>query len=549
MNIVPSRLAQKLILSLTIIVIIVAGVSGFLNVKTQERQLLDAMVLGADQLSNGITSATWHAMLADDREAAYEVMQTIATKQGIDRIRIFNRDGKIMFSTRHEENEQVEKNAEPCSPCHTTLHPLSKVDIPSRARIFDNPDGSRRLTMITPIYNEPSCSQGVCHAHPAETKVLGVLDVALDLDRVDKEVANVRNSVFAVTGVEILLIALFIIFFTRNFVDIPIRKLIDGTRAVSAMNLDQPIDIKASEELSVLAKSFNTMRERLKRSIDENVQFTQSLETKVDERTAQLKAAHQKLLQSDRLASLGQLSASVAHEINNPLSGVLNLSMLMQRILKDNGIPPDRIEEFRKYLSQVVNETSRVGHIVSDLLAFSRRSKPQSSIADLNGIVKTTLALISHKLKLMNVETELTLEQQLPAVQCDGSQMQQVVLNLVMNGAEATLSKGGGKVSINTRSVPKENSVILEVQDTGDGISPENLSKIFDPFFTTKGEGKGVGLGLAVVYGIVEAHRGDIEVKSKPGEGTTFIVTLPLLNEERPQIPGTVATSEMERMG
>ncbi len=549
MNIVPSRLAQKLILSLTIIVIIVASVSGFLNVKTQERQLLDAMVLGADQLSNGITSATWHAMLSDDREAAYEVMQTIATKQGIDRIRIFNRDGKIMFSTRHEENEQVEKNAEPCSPCHATLHPLSKVDIPSRARIFDNPDGSRRLTMITPIYNEQSCSQGVCHAHPAETKVLGVLDVALDLDRVDKEVANVGNRVFAVTGVEILLIALFIIFFTRNFVDIPIRKLIDGTRAVSAMNLDQPIDIKASEELSVLARSFNTMRERLKQSIDENVHFTQSLETKVDERTAQLKAAHQKLLQSDRLASLGQLSASVAHEINNPLSGVLNLSMLMQRILKDDGIPPDRIEEFRKYLSQVVNETSRVGHIVSDLLAFSRRSKPQSSIADLNGIVKTTLALISHKLKLMNVETELTLELHLPAVQCDGSQMQQVVLNLVMNGAEATLNNGGGKVSISTRSVPKENSVILEVNDTGDGISPENLEKIFDPFFTTKGEGKGVGLGLAVVYGIVEAHRGDIEVKSKPGEGTTFIVTLPLLNEERPRPLGPVATSEMERTG
>lgn len=549
MNIVPSHLAQKLILSLTIIVIIVAGVSGFLNVKTQERQLLDAMVLGADQLSNGITSATWHAMLADDRGAAYEVMQTIATKQGIDRIRIFNRDGKIMYSTRQEENEQVEKNAEPCSPCHATLHPLSKVDIPSRARIFDNPDGSRRLTMITPIYNEQSCSQAVCHAHPAETKVLGVLDVALDLDRVDKEVANVRNSVFAVTGVEILLIGLFIIFFTRNFVDIPIRKLIDGTRAVSAMNLDQPIDIKASEELSVLARSFNTMRERLKHSMDENVQFTQSLETKVDERTAQLKAAHQKLLQSDRLASLGQLSASVAHEINNPLSGVLNLSMLMQRILGHDGIPPDRVEEFRKYLSQVVNETSRVGHIVSDLLAFSRRSKPQSSIADLNGIVKTTLALISHKLKLMNVETELALEHDLLAVRCDGSQMQQVVLNLVMNGAEATLSKGGGTVSISTRSVPKENIVLLEVKDTGDGISPENLSKIFDPFFTTKGEGKGVGLGLAVVYGIVEAHRGDIEVKSKPGEGTTFIVTLPLLSEERPQPSGSVATSEMERMG
>jgi len=535
MNIVPSRLAQKLILSLTVIVIIVASISGFFSVKTQERQLLDAMILGADQLSNGITSATWHAMLADDRNAAYEVMQTIAAKQGINRIRIFNRDGKIMFSTKPEEAQQVEKSAEPCSPCHSTLHPLAKVDIPSRARIFRNPDESRRLTMITPIYNEPSCSQAACHAHPTKTKVLGVLEVALNLDRVDKELANVRNRVFAVTGFEIVLIALFIIFFTRNFVDSPIRKLIEGTRAVSAMQLDKPIDVKASQELSELARSFNTMRERLKQSIDENDQFTQSLETKVEQRTAQLKAAHQKLLQSDRLASLGQLSASVAHEINNPLSGVLNLSMLMQRILKDDGIPTTRIEEFRRYLSQVVNETSRVGHIVSDLLAFSRRSKPLSGLADLHRIIQTTLSLVSHKLKLMNVEIDLHLENDLPKFRGDSSQMQQVVINLVMNGAEATLSKGEGKVTITTTSNKKDNTIVLEVRDSGDGIPPENLSKIFDPFFTTKGEGKGVGLGLAVVYGIVEAHRGEIEVRSNPGEGTTFIVTLPFPNEEGTQ--------------
>jgi two-component system NtrC family sensor kinase len=440
-----------------------------------------------------------------------------------------------MFSTKPEEAQQLEKSAEPCSPCHSTLHPLAKVDIPSRARIFRNPDESRRLTMITPIYNEPSCSQAACHAHPTKTKVLGVLEVALDLDRVDKELANVRNRVFAVTGFEIVLIALFIIFFTRNFVDIPIRKLIEGTRAVSAMQLDRPIDVKASQELSELARSFNTMRERLKQSIDENVQFTQSLETKVEQRTAQLKAAHQKLLQSDRLASLGQLSASVAHEINNPLSGVLNLSMLMQRILKDDGIPSTRIEEFRRYLSQVVNETSRVGHIVSDLLAFSRRSKPLSGFADLNRIVHATLSLVSHKLKLMNVDVDLQLENDLPKFRGDASQMQQVVINLVMNGAEATLSKGHGKVAITTTSNKKDNTIVLEVKDSGDGIPQENLSKIFDPFFTTKGEGKGVGLGLAVVYGIVEAHRGEIEVRSSAGEGTTFTVTLPLSNEEETQ--------------
>ena len=145
------------------------------------------------------------------------------------------------------------------------------------------------------------------------------------------------------------------------------------------------------------------MRERLGLAMDEINQFTAKLETKVAERTEELRAAHQKLRQTDRLASLGQLAASVAHEINNPISGVLNLAMLMQRILKDDGIPPERIPEYRKYLAQVVQETSRVGRIVSDLLSFSRRSKPQRAEADLNRIVKTTLSLTSHKLKLANV--------------------------------------------------------------------------------------------------------------------------------------------------
>jgi two-component system NtrC family sensor kinase len=267
------------------------------------------------------------------------------------------------------------------------------------------------------------------------------------------------------------------------------------------------------------------MRDRLGTALGEINQFTQKLEIKVEERTQQLKAAQKKLLHNDRLASLGQLSASVAHEINNPVSGVLNLSMLMQRMLKDDGIPPDRIQEFRKYLSQVVNETARVGRIVSDLLSFSRRSKPQRAPADLNRIVKTTLSLAQHKMKLSNVSVEQNLCENLPLAACDPSQMQQVVLNLLLNAAEATQSKGDRHVRVSTEAADGE--VRLVIADNGEGIQPENLAKIFDPFFTTKSEGKGVGLGLAVSYGIVQEHGGDIEVKSQVGQGATFIVSLP----------------------
>ena len=542
----PRRLAQKLVVSLTLIVIVIGAISGLITVKTEQEHLLNAMITGADQLSKSITSATWHAMLDDHREAAYQVMQTIGRKQGIERIRMFNRTGRLMFSTEPDERAAAAgPQAEACAGCHDRLPPRETMNVSSRVRILAGRDGRRNLAMVTPIFNETACSQAACHAHPAAVRVLGVLDLRLNLDSADREIAQVKLGVLAVTGIEIFLISIFILFFTRRFVSVPIQQLIAGTKAVSAMKLDKPIDIiHSSEELDDLARSFNTMRERLGLAVDEINEFTQKLETKVVERTGELRAAHQKLRQSDRLASLGQLAASVAHEINNPISGVLNLSMLMQRILKDEGIPQERVAEFRKYLSQVVQETSRVGRIVSDLLAFSRRSKPQRAEADLNRIVKTTLSLVSHKLKLGNVGVDLDLADDLPLVRCDNSQIQQVVLNLVLNGAEATQGRSERRLAVRTRVAEGGAAAALSIQDNGEGVKPENLARIFDPFFTTKPEGKGVGLGLAVSYGIVEAHGGDIAVASRPGEGATFTVTLPVSGCAPEPEPATVGAEK-----
>ena len=300
------------------------------------------------------------------------------------------------------------------------------------------------------------------------------------------------------------------------------------------MNLDRPVQVSdGSDEISHLARAFEMMRESLRAARGEILKFTQTLEDKVEERSRQLQAAQQKLQYNDRLASLGTLAASVAHEINNPIAGVLNLSMLMQRILKDDGIPEGRVPEFRRYLAQVTNETSRVGRIVSDLLSFSRRGKPQRSAADLNRLVKTTVSLVDHKLKLANIALDMQVAEALPSVHCDGGQIQQVVLNLVLNAAESMQSRGSGTVTVKTWPGEDGNTVKLSVSDTGDGIPAEILPRIFDPFFTTKTDGKGVGLGLAVSYGIVQAHGGDIEAKSKVGEGTEFTLTLPL----QPPVP------------
>jgi len=536
------KLSPKLILSLTVLIIVISCVSGYLNFRTEKKQLVDTMVLGADQLSRSITSATWHAMHNDDRPAAYQIMRVIADKQGVDRIRIFNREGRLVFSTDPQEPPvPASQSSEVCIGCHSKGPVRDKLTEAQRVRYATSPQGIKTINMVTPIYNEASCSNASCHAHRASTKILGVVDVGLRLDPVRAETRAVTIQAVLVTFLEVAIGAAFVIFFTRHFVAVPIHQLIEGTKTVSAMELDRPIEItRRSQELDDLADSFNVMRVRLKLAVAELNEMQQTLENKVEERTKQLQAAQRKLVQSDRLSSLGQLAASVAHEINNPVSGVLNLSMLLERLMANGQYPPGREAEFRKYLGLISTETARVGRIVSDLLAFSRGSKPRRAPADLNKLVRTTLSLTEHKLKLVNAETILQLQENLPPVECDASQMQQIILNLVLNGAQAMQPRGGGKLTIRTRLLPDGENVELCVHDTGEGIAPENLPKIFDPFFTTKPEGKGVGLGLAVLYGIVQAHDGEVEVKSKRNEFTEFIVTLPLKSRNAAAQPETM---------
>lgn len=524
------RLDIKLILSLTVLIVAISCIGGYVTFRMQKQRLVETMVTGADQLSRSITSATWHAMLADDRTAAYEIMRVIADKHGVDRIRMFNREGQLTFSTDTQEKVVATTTAnEVCASCHNTTPILSKPAVNSRVRYATSPEGVKTLNIVTPIYNEPSCSNASCHAHSASTKVLGVLDVALRLDPVQQQTSAVTLQAVITTGSMVLVGAAFVILFTRRFVATPIRELINGTKALSVMKLDHPVEIShRSQELDELVDSFNRMRERLKVAVDDLNEMQQTLESKVEERGKQLQVAHRKLLQADRLASLGQLSASVAHEINNPISGVLNLSTLLERLMASGAFPAGREAEFQKYLGRISAETARVGRIVSDLLAFSRRSKPQRVPADLNKLVMSTVGLVSHKLKMNNAEAVLDLQQDLPQVECDPSQMQQVILNLTMNGAEAMQPKGGGQLTVRTRLLKEDDCVELSVIDTGEGISPENLTKIYDPFFTTKAEGKGVGLGLAVLYGIVKAHDGEVEVSSTKNVGTTFTITIPL---------------------
>jgi len=534
------RLVTKLMLAVAGVVAIIAVISGYTIYRAEERHMLDVVIAGADQLSGSITAATWHAMLADRRDDVYQTMQTIAEKQGIDRLRLFNGQGEVTFSTSAEDARRRFSLDDPqCSRCHKQGLRLATLPLRERVRIQEQEGGARRLSVITPIPNEPHCSNAACHAHPPQVRVLGILEVSLKLDTVDEELANMQTRIAVRALAEILLILPLIYFFARRFFTRPIDHLIASTKAISRMDLGQPVTIpEHAGEITDLARAFEVMRVRLKDAVDRINSFTQELEDKVEQRTRELKSAHQKLLQTDRLASLGQLAASVAHEINNPVAGVLNLAKLMERLLRDDGVPPERLADFRRYLGQIVSETTRVGRIVGDLLAFSRRSMPHHGETNLNQVVESTLSLAAHRLKLANVTVDLRLDPALPLVLCDRSQMQQVVLNLVLNAAEAMQPHGEGLLRIETGCNGDE--IFLRVADNGEGIPPEVLPRIFDPFFTTKPEGKGVGLGLAVTYGIIQAHQGDIDVSSQPGKGTVFTINLPLRKAPAAEASGAV---------
>lgn len=521
----PKGIARKLVISLTSIIVLVEGIFAYYEIRSQNRNLLSEMTRSAEIASQTMVSTTWSAMLEDRRERAYEMMSKVGRQENIERVRMFNKSGLITFSSGDDRGQVVDISAEACDLCHAAGQPLVHVDMVSRTRIFRRPDGQRVLGLITPIYNEYSCAVAACHAHPADTQVLGVVDITMPLERVDSQLEGLALRSGLMSLLSVLVVAFFVIVFTRRFVQRPVWKLIEATKRLGTEEGYRPIEIKAEDELGDLADSFRTMQERLAASRHEIEEFTETLERRVEERTKRLRETERKLIQSDRLASLGQLSASVAHEINNPLAGVINFGKLMQRLTRGDQVPPERMDDFRTYLGHVVTETERCAQIVRNLLVFARHSTPARVPQDFNAIINRTLSVLNHRLELGEVTPCLELAPDLPELICDASQMQQVITNLVLNAAEAMAQ---GCVTVRTRHDAARNSVVLEVADTGMGIAPEHLERIYDPFFSTKEEGKGTGLGLAVVYGIVEAHGGQIEVDTTVGKGTTFSVFLPL---------------------
>jgi two-component system, NtrC family, sensor kinase len=281
------------------------------------------------------------------------------------------------------------------------------------------------------------------------------------------------------------------------------------------------------EKSGKVSKFIRISRDITKR-MEEEEEITRRLEQMVEERTRQLKETHEKLVHKDKMASLGKLSASVVHEINNPIAGILNLILLIKRIIQENSVGKKEMDDFLRYLILMENETRRTSRIVSYLLAFSRQNKMEHKPLNLNRLIEHTLFLNSNLLKINKIKVEYQLDKNLPDLIGSEDQLQQVIMNLVSNAIESVESKGKGVLTISTKFIPRTERVIAKFHDTGIGIPQENFTLIFEPFFTTKKQGKGVGLGLSLAYGIIQEHGGFIKVSSTVGKGTTFKIDLPL---------------------
>jgi two-component system NtrC family sensor kinase len=307
----------------------------------------------------------------------------------------------------------------------------------------------------------------------------------------------------------------------------PIHSMAAAARRVAEGDYSQKVEVLSSDETGYLAECFNRMTLELARATHELRQWAESLETKVEERTAQVKAMQGQLIQAEKLAAIGKLAAGVAHEINNPLTGVLTNSSLM---LQD--LAPD--DPMRDDVQTIVDETLRCRKIVKGLLDFARQTKPLKQATDLNQIVEDVLNLVRNQASFKNISFDPGLQSDLPTVMVDRDQMRQVVLNIVMNAAEAL--PNGGEIRVISYMDRASNHVCLNITDTGPGIPEEIRSRLFEPFFTTKASG--TGLGLAIAYGIMERHRGAITISSALGRGTTISLRLPVNSKEGDEQPG-----------
>jgi two-component system NtrC family sensor kinase len=525
-----NSLKLKVGIYLAIILMVASFLFTYLVVRHHREELLQQAVSHVTQLSEVITKSTRFAMLQNQPSYVDRIVEDVGALGDIHKVRILSKDGTIIHSSDALEiGSKVDQEAEACLACHLSEKSRQQSPMRGRPRIFTGPDGNRLLGGTEVIRNEASCSNGGCHMHAEEQSVLGVLDIVYPLEQIDRTMRKNTLTIVSFSLGFVIAASLLVSFLVHRMVYVPLRDLETGAERLASGELEQPIPVRSGDEFGQLAGSFNSMTEALRHSQLELQDWARTLEEKVVEATRELDIAQAEAARGEKLASVGLLAAGIAHELNNPLTGVLTFSHLVRKQMPDGS--PEAED-----LDLVIQETKRCAVIIRRLLDFAREKAPEKKFANLNSIIRETALLIEQPAHVDDIDIIMDLDSDLPAVWIDEDLIRQVVMNMLVNAQHAIEGQGG--ITIRTRFCPEGRSpepginpvpmVEMSITDTGCGIPQDDLQRIFDPFFTTKGVGKGTGLGLSVSHGTVQAHGGEIEVESKVGEGSVFRVYLPI---------------------
>lgn len=513
-------LAAKLIIAIGLIMAAGSLIAGFLYYNYERDVTLRNLANHARVMTNLVQGGLRHSMLTARPAVIQLTFETFGQSQDVRMLVLYDRDGRARHSSQHSMLSTTipEGSAEASAAL--------KGEMPEPVVSRDSASGTS-IEIYRPLLNEPSCSTTAeCHVHPVDTDVLGVLRASYSARSIEDASRDILMRTFLLWAFVIALLCLSLFAIHYKLVTKPLALMEQGVKKLAKGEFDQPIEIATTDEMGRLARNFNIMAYDIQRYKTRLENWAKELQAEVDKKTAEIRSAQDQLLNAEKLASLGRLSAGVAHELNNPLTGIVTFAHLMKE-----RTPEDRKEDHED-LDMIIEQADRCTKIVKGLLGFSRKGTSEKMRSNINDIVEKAIGMMRNQAAFHDIQIKLELAPKMPEIQVDTNQILQVILNLFTNAADAM--NGVGLITITTSSVLTEGqrNVEMTFTDTGPGIMPEHMDKILEPFFTTKEVGKGTGLGLPVSYGIIKRHGGDILVRSKVGRGATFIVRLPVAEAE-----------------
>jgi len=462
--------------------------------RVQRERALEEVKTKAIILTKAVKKAIVISMESGQVESLTSIFHTVGSLPGVEKMRVFNEEGIILYSARLDEIGKLTEELD-----------YAIYRSPERSAPFQSRDtGRRSFCMVEPIENQPKCYG--CHDKTQE--VLGVLDVCLSMEDTLMSIDKNKETLYRSILIAILLTGGLLSFIFRRFVNRPIEELLKAMEKVEAGDLSVRVRVRSRDELGTLAGSFNRMIERLEKAQKE-------LE----------KLHHRQLLRADRLASLGEMAAGIAHEIKNPLAGIYGVTQVLMREFPEGDPRHDVIRE-------MVELVKRLDNTIKNLLNFARYTEPEFVPTNVNDVIEKVIFFVKQIPEGKKAKFLREFDPAMEEIDLDAEQMKQVFLNLFLNSLQA--KPDGCEITVKTyretppgflEGIPRKNYVMITVSDNGPGIPPDRVSKIFQPFYTTKESG--TGLGLSITRKIVDMHEGRITVESEPGRGTTFYIFLP----------------------